>query len=329
MNRWTGTALAVVLASGLAGPAQAEKVLRTSLQLPMSHHLGRNLLDFKQVVERETDGAVRIEVYSSAVFYKDDEVHRAVADGAIEMGVASLTELAEIVPAVDLFSLPFLFSDSAAVKKATRPGSPIRGPLDAAILKTGTRVLWWQAFGGTILLSRGKPIVSPGDVKGRRMRVFGKTVGDYIEALGGTVVHTAGSQQYGAYVRSIVDSGMTGVTAVVSRALYDVMPHLTVTNNADVEFVVLINEGVWQDLTEAQRSVLTQASRRVEFDLREKMDRLEAEALEIVRGKMNVVDLDAAGRDAWRGSGRSVVDTYLERAGALGARLVEAARALR
>ena len=159
--------------------------------------------------------------------------------------------------------------------------------------------------------------------------MFGKTIGDFVAALGGTPVATAGSEQYGAYKRGKVDAGMTGVTAVVSRRLYEVTKHLTVTDHADVEFVVLINEGVWQGLANSERAVIAKAARRVETDLRDKMDRLEAEALALVRSKMNVVELSAAARDDWRRAGGSVVETYLKRAGPLGHRLVEAVRASR
>ena len=89
--------------------------------------------------------------------------------------------------------------------------------------------------------------------------MFGKTIGDFVAALGGTPVATAGSEQYGAYKRGKVDAGMTGVTAVVSRRLYEVTKHLTVTDHADVEFVVLINEGVWQGLANSERAVIAKA----------------------------------------------------------------------
>ena len=48
------------------------------------------------------------------------------------------------------------------------PIPTVRGPLDEAIAGTGSKVLWWQAYGGAILLSNGGPIKSPDDMKGKR-----------------------------------------------------------------------------------------------------------------------------------------------------------------
>ncbi len=309
----------------MASPAQAEKTLRITLQLPIKHHLGQNLLDFKQEVERETGGSIKIEIYPSAQLYKDKEVPQAVSSGAIEMGVASLTRFAGTIPAVDLFYVPFMFPDAEKVRKATEPGSPIRGPLDAAILKTGARPLWWQAFGGAIILSRKEPIRLPADMKGKKVRVFGKTLGEFVKAVGGVPVLMSGSKQFLAYQRGTVDAGMTGLTTIPSRKLYQVMDYVTLTNHADIEFLVLINEQVWQGLTDRERSVINTAARRVEKDLRNKMGQLEADALAFARKKMKVIELSPEDLQQWKKATTSVVDTYIRNAGPLGQQLVEAA----
>lgn len=322
-------AISVFAVVAFNAPAvHAEKVLRITLQLPLKHHLGQNLLDFKSEVERETKGELKIEIYPSAQLYKDKEVPKAVATGAIEMGVASITRFAGTIPAVDIFYVPFLFPNSQLVAKATAPDSPVRGPLDAEILKTGARPLWWQAFGGAIILSKGAPIRTPEDMKGKKVRVFGKLLGEFVKAVDGAPVLLSGSEQFIAYQRGTVDAGMTGLTTIPSRKLYQVMDHVSVTNHADVEFLVLINEKTWQGLSEAQRQTMTKAARRVELELRQKMDGLEADALKFARDKMKVVEITPAELEQWRKATSSVVDTYIKDAGALGAQLVDAARKL-
>jgi C4-dicarboxylate-binding protein DctP len=223
MKRWIVAVLAAGLSFALAPAADAAKVVRITLQLPITHHLGKNLTAFKEEVERETKGEIKIEIYPSAQLYKDSEVPQAVSSGSVEMGVASLAQFAGTIPAVDVFEVPFSFPTWDLVTKATAPGSPIRGPLDDAILKTGARVLWWQAYGGTILLSKGKPIVTPADMKDKKVRVFGKTLGEFVKSVGGAPASVSGSEQFLAYQRGTVDAGMTGVTAVDARKLYQVM----------------------------------------------------------------------------------------------------------
>lgn len=309
----------------LAQSAFAETKLRISLQLPIKHHLGQNLLEFQKEVEKESGGSLKIEIYPSAQLYKDKEVPQAVSSGAIEMGVASITRFAGTIPAVDIFYVPFMFPDSKKIKKATAPGSPVRGPLDEAILKTGARPLWWQAFGGAIILSKGAPIKTPDDMKGKKVRVFGKTLGEFVKATGGAPTLMSGSKQFLAYQRGTVDAGMTGLTTIPSRKLFQVMDHVTITNHADIEFLVLINEKVWQGLTDKERAIITKAGKRVEAELREKVGTLEAEALAFAKTKMTVTEISDDDLAAWKKATASVVDTYIKNAGDLGKQLVEAA----
>jgi len=328
MKRWFFAACAAFFAMAMVPQAHAEKVLRITLQLPLKHHLGQNLTAFKEEVERNTNGEIKVEIYPSAQLYKDAEVPQAVSSGAIEMGVASLARFAGTIPAVDIFYVPFLLPTWDAVTKATAPGSTVRGPLDEAVLKTGARVLWWQAYGGTILLSKDEPIVTPADMKDKKVRVFGKTVGEFVKSVGGAPAMISGSEQFLAYQRGTVDAGMTGVTAVQSRKLYQVMDYLTVTNHADVEFIVLINEKVWQGLTPEQRDVVGKAARKVEVDLRDKMGDLEAAAFEAVGKEMKVIELTPEQLKQWQDSSADVVHSFVESAGPLGKQLVEAAKKL-
>lgn len=328
MKKMSLAVLFTVAFFALASTASASKTLRISLQLPLKHHLGQNLLDFQQEVEKESKGALKIEIYPSAQLYKDKEVPQAVSSGAIEMGVASLTRFAGTVPAVDIFYVPFMFDNPEKVVKATAPDSIIRQQLDNAILKTGTRVLWWQAYGSSILLTKKDIIKTPADMKGKKVRVFGKTLGDTVTSVGGAPTMMSGSKQFLAYQRGTVDAGMTGITAVKSRKLYEVMDHMTLTYNADIEFIVIINEQFWQSLSDQERSIIGKAGARVEKELRDDMGKIEQETLTFVTDKINIVDLTDAERALWHEATKPVVNSYIKRSGDLGKRIVEEAQKL-
>jgi C4-dicarboxylate-binding protein DctP len=311
-----------------ATDAGAATVLRLTSQMPAKHHVGQNLLAFKEIVERESKGELKIEIYPASQLYKDEETPQAVSTGAVDMGSVSLAQFAGTVPATDVFYVPFLLDTQERVRAATAPGSPIRSALDDAILKTGSRVLWWQAFGGSILLSKGFEVRNPEDLKGKKVRVFGKTLGRFVEAVGGAPTMLSGSEQFIAYQRGTVDAGMTGITTVPARKLYQVMDTMTVTNNADVEFVVIVNEKAWQGLSPALREIVTNAGRKVEADLRTEMEKLEADALVETKAKMKVIELTDAERARWRAATQPVIAEFSEWAGPLGATLVKEAQAL-
>jgi C4-dicarboxylate-binding protein DctP len=323
-------ALAVAAPAATSTALAQETTLRITLQLPLKSHLGQNLLLFKEEVETTSNGEIAVEIYDSAQLYKDNEVPQAVGSGAIEMGVASLTRFVGEIPAVDIFYMPFMFNSEELVRAATASGSPIRGPIDEAILDTGSRVLWWQAYGGAIMLSQDGPLKTPADIEDKKVRVFGKTLGSFIEAVGGAPTLISGSEQYLAYQRGTVDVGMTGVSGVKSRSLWEVMDWITVTNHADIEFIVLVNEEFWQGLPEAHRVLIEEAAKKADVAVRDAMAQIEEDAYEAaIENGMQVYALSDEEVAAWRAGARPVIDQYLADSGELGRQLYEAAQELR
>ena len=303
----------------------ADTTLRISLQLPLKSHLGQNLLLFKEEVEKNSDNAIVVEIYDSAQLYKDKEVPQAVGSGAIEMGVASLTRFVGDIPAVDIFYQPFLLNSEDKVRAATAKGSSVRGPIDEAIMDTGSRVLWWQAYGGAIMLSKGTPLKTPEDIKDKKVRVFGKTLGDFVETIGGAPTLISGSEQYLAYQRGTVDIGMTGVSGVKSRSLWEVMDTLTVTNHADIEFIVIVNEDFWQSLPDEHKAIIEAAADKADVAVRDAVADIEATAYAAAEENgMAIYRPTDAELEAWRSASAPVIDNYKASAGELGVKLLEA-----
>ncbi|MEM6462137.1 MAG: TRAP transporter substrate-binding protein DctP [Pseudomonadota bacterium] len=316
------TAVTILLSPALAS---AEKTIRVTLQLPESHSLGQNWNRFKEIVERESNGSLALELFPSAQLYKDNQVPQAVGSGAIEAGSAFLGRFAGSVPAVDVVALPFFFKDEAALRLSISTGSPMRQLLDDAILQeTGARVLWWQAFGRNVYLSRGEPLQVPADVRGKKVRTYGKVQSWTVEALGGAPTLMSGSQQFLAYQQGAVDVGMTGASAVESRKLYEVMDSMTLTFDSVIEFVAVINNNFFESLSNEEQQLILDAALTVESELRDEIYAQEAQAVEALRSKMDVVDLTAEERDQWRQATSGVIDRFTADVGDTGEAVVKA-----
>ncbi len=323
----TGLASAAILAASSLALQAADTTMRISLQLPLKSHLGQNLVMFKDEVEAKSGGAIAVEIYDSAQLYKDKEVPQAVGSGAIEAGVASLTRYVGDIPMVDVFYQPFLFDTEAKVRKAVALGSPIRGPIDTAIEGTGSTVLWWQAYGGAIMLSNGGPVKTPADMAGKKVRVFGKTLGDFTTAAGGAPTIISGSEQYLAYQRGTVDVGMTGVSGVQSRSLWEVMDTITVTNHADIEFIVVVNTNWWNGLPDDHKAIISAAAANAEASVRDEMASIEAKAFASAQENgMKVYTPTAEELAAWKAVAQPVYDAFLEKTGDAGKAMLEAAQ---
>ncbi len=252
----------------------------------------------------------------------------AVGSGAIEAGSAYLGRFTGAVPAVDVVAIPFIFNDEAHLRAAVAPGSAMRKTLDDAILKeTNNKVLWWQAFGRSVYLSKGDPIRVPADMKNKKVRTFGKIQGWTVEALGGAPTLMSGSKQFLAYQQGAVDAGTTGATAVQSRKLYEVMDNMTLSFDSAIEFLAVMNNDFFNSLTPEQQKIIMDSAAEVEADLRNTIYTKEKTTVDAVRDKMNVVDLTADERAQWVAATAGIVDRFKEEAGATGVEAVEAVKA--
>jgi C4-dicarboxylate-binding protein DctP len=322
-------AAAAMLAAGTAG-AEAKTTLRLTLQLPLKGVLDQNVQMFKEEVEKATKGEIEIQIFDSGSLYQDKDVPKAVGSGQIEMGVASLARYVGDVPAVDVFYIPALFDTDSKLRAAVAPGSPVRGPLDAAMAKTGAKVLWWQAYGSTILLTKGEPLRSPDELKGKKVRVFGKLLGTWVQANGGSPVNVAGSEQYFAYQRGTVDIGMTAPDTIKTRKMWEVMKSVTLAGQAAVEFVVVINDKAWAKLSAAQQKIVADAAVKAEKSLRDQFETIAKESIEAGKANGMTIHIPQGAEAAkWRASADAVRDAFLAGAGPLGKQVYEAAAKLK
>ena len=89
--RTASAALALALAL-CAGPALAQTAptkMRISHQVPTGHHLHKALEFYKAELEKETKGAIQVEIFPSEQIAKAAENHPQVARGAIEAALRS------------------------------------------------------------------------------------------------------------------------------------------------------------------------------------------------------------------------------------------------
>ena len=319
----------LILVAGVCNPTltKAEKVIRVTLQLPETHSLGQNWLSFKSIVEKKSGGSLKVQLFPSAQLYKDKQVPEAVGSGAVEAGSAFLGRFAGSVPAVEVINVPFLFDNEAALRAAVSTGSKMRNILDTAVLKeTGAKVLWWQAFGRNVYLNNDNPIRLPADIKGKKVRTYGKILGWTVEALGGAPTLMSGSKQFLAYQQKAVDVGMTGASAVKSRKLYEVMNHMTLSFDSAIEFVAVMNNKFFEGLSKSNQSIILEASKIVEKQLRDQIYAEESAIVDELRSKMTVTDLSENERAKWRAATEGVVDRFIKERGKNAESVIKAVR---
>lgn len=329
MNTLFRRSILSIALTGLSAAAIAGTTISVTSQLPETHPVSQNWIDFGKLIEEKSDGELSIQLFPSAQLFKDKEVPEAVGSGAISAGSTFIGRFAGSVPAVDVIAVPFIFNSEEHLRAAVAPGSDLRKAIDSKILaETGARVLWWQAYGRNVYLSNGEPIVEPADIEGKKIRTYGKVHGWTAEALNAAPALLSGSEQFLAYQQGVVDVGMTGASAVKSRKLYEVMSSMTLTFDSAIEFLAVINNDLYESLSAEEQQIIDEAAKTVEQQLRDKVYAEENATVNEMKDYMNVVELTDAQRADWQKATQSVVDRFIQETGATGAEAVKAIRSV-
>lgn len=323
--------LALFVSQVMAWPAVGEEtLLRISLQLSASDPIGENLFDFKRDVEAGTKGAVKVEIYDQAKFYLDYQVPEAVGSGAIEMGVAPLAQYSSDVPAAGVFMQPFLFNFDAIVRAAADRKSEIRTTIDSEIQKqSGARVLWWQPYGPNVIMAKGA-LSNPDMIVNRRVRVFDEVAAEFVSLCGGTPHVISDAKQVEAFDLNIVDSSIASIASLRDYRLWEKIDTITNIRHSENIFLVVINDSTFKALSPEQQEVLLKAARAAENSIWSKFQKIEADtyAYAISKG-VKIQQLTPDDTIAWRICSSSILESFIGRAGAVGAKLFAAYGRLR
>jgi C4-dicarboxylate-binding protein DctP len=316
-----------------APDVRAQQVkLKATLMVPISHPiLGAGLVRFKEEVEKSSNNTVSIEIFDKAQLFGATEVVGAVSSGAVDIGVAASYHFASRIPAIAILDQPFLFNFSALVRAAATPGSEIRSMIDQAILANlGARVLWWQGLGNTVFFSKGKGVADPEQMKGQRVGVNGKALAELVAQCGGHPVELSFERLYDVMKGGGLDMTMGGISAVRVFPLWEFTDIITRTQHVPVEFLLIINERVWQSLDHARRTAIADAAARVELGMRERLSEMETKIAAFASSKgFKIQDLTPDQVVEWRACSAGLIADYMDKNGQFGGKLMAAYGRLR
>jgi C4-dicarboxylate-binding protein DctP len=325
---WPLLSIVLLLIAPSAAASEPIKV-RFSLQVSATEpFLGAPIGRFKEEVERETGKAIVVEIIDNV---KDDQIVGAIRSGANEMGLAPLYGIGRVLPAAGFMEQPFLFNFDDLIRAATSPESEVRKLIDDAILSTmGLRVLWWETIGPQAIFTKKGDARHPRSITGKKMRAGSPTTSSFAAHCGGAPLIVSTSKVQQAMADGTLDMVMMAPAAVWTRDLWKVSAAMTRTDHTAVEFLVVINEKVWQSLGDKHQSIFVQAARRVESDARERSVELNEEAYDFARSKgMKVHELSPHDVAEWRACSSDVLVDFMGKGGELAQALMSAYGRLR
>ena len=253
----TAFSLAMMSVSGSA--AAAEYTMRISHQLPPTHHSAVNLDQFAKEVKAATKGRVEVQNFGSAQLFKPNQNHPAVASGKIEGALILNFQWGGTIPEMSVTIIPYLMTSVA--KQKAFIGSPASKLLDAKMEAKGVKnIAWIVDTNDGIFTSAQKPLISPADFPGLKIRGLNKLFDAGLEAMGASPLSMPGSEVYQALQTGILDAGFTGTKAAYSRKYFEIQKFGVASNIILAFDNLVVNPAWWNGLPPDLRKAIQGAA---------------------------------------------------------------------
>ena len=248
----------------LAAPVFAQETREFSVSTVLSDAFpwGQAAEKWAELVNERSDGRLTLKVYPNAQLVSGDQTREfsAMRSGLIDMAVASTINWSPQVPELNLFSLPFLMPDEAAIDAITQGSSGEK--IFAAIDKKGVMPLAWGENGFRELSNSKHTIDGPEDVQGLKVRVVGSPLFlDTFSTLGANPTQMSWADAKPALTTGAID-GQENPLSVFDVARVDQVgqSYLTLWHYMADPLIFGVNKKVWKSLPKADRELLQQAA---------------------------------------------------------------------
>ena len=321
-------ALVVALAAALAAAVSMSAFAQTPIVIKFSHVVatdtpkGQAAARFKQLAEKATQGRVKVELYPNSQLYKDKEELEALQLGAVQMLAPSLAKFGPLgAKEFEVFDLPYIFPTKAALYAVTE------GPIGKGLLhKLGSKGITGLAFwdNGFKVMSANRPLRTPADFKGLKMRIQASRVLDaQMRALGANPQVLAFSEVYQALQMGVVDGTENPPSNVYTQKMHEVQKHITMSHHGYLGYAVIVNKKFWDGLPADIRSSLEAAMRDATTFEKAIAQRDNDMAIEAIRktGKTAIHTPTLAEQVAWR---TALLPVHKEMEGRIGKELIAA-----
>lgn len=252
----TNLAFCIALGATAAAPVLAQDVtLRASHNANADEPYGVGLRKMDELLRERTGGKAAIQVFDNATLGDEMESIQGTQMGTVDIAVTANETLANFVPDLSVFSLPFLFADSEQMDRALQ---------DPEVIAQAQEVLNAQGFhlitffsAGTRHVMTKKPIEEMSDLDGLKIRTMQNPAHvDTFRAFGANPTPLAYTELYGALETGVVDGAEAANTNFYAQKFYEVAPDWAMIGWLELVAPVIMGEAAYQALPDDVRAAL-------------------------------------------------------------------------
>jgi tripartite ATP-independent transporter DctP family solute receptor len=234
-----------------------------SVTIKVSHYFSDSnpqhqaLEQFAEELDEKSDGKIKVQLFPNSTLGNEAQSINGVRNGTIEMAlIGNLMQQSD--PMLGVFEFPFLFRSTEQAKKVLNgePGKQVKEKYS----DFGVHHLAYSISGFRHLTSN-KPVNSPEDYKGLRIRVPNNTMFiNMAESLGWSVQALPLPEVYTALEQGVVDGEENPYSMIDAQGFYEVQKYIIETGHMFTNLNLIFSQKKWDSLTDEQKKLITEAA---------------------------------------------------------------------
>ena len=229
-------------------------------------------------LETATNGKYKVQMFPGGVLGGEKEMIEQTQVGAINILRTSLGPLGPVVPDVNVFNMPFVFRNEAHMRAV------IDGPIGQEILDKITAspskmvALGWMDGGSRSLYTK-KPVRTPADLKGQKVRMMGNPLFvDTMNAMGGNGIAMGYGEVFSALQTGVLDGAENNPPSMFTSNHYSAgAKYYAQTNHLIIPEIFVMSRVTWDKMTPDEQTMVKKFSREAQFEQRALWDKSVAE----------------------------------------------------
>lgn len=253
---------ALAMSAPAAMAADYKPEYKMSLVVGTAFPWGKGGEIWADLVRERTNGRINMKLYPGVSLVQGDQTREftAIRQGLIDVAVGSTINWSPQIRELNLFSLPFLMPDYAAIDALVQ-GDVGKG-LFQVVEKAGVVPLAWGENGYRQITNSKRDIKTPEDLKGLKLRAVGSPLFmDIFSALGANPTQMSWADAQPALASGAVDGQENPLSIFTAAKLHTVgQKHVTLWNYIADPLIFVVNKQVWESWTKEDQDIVRQAA---------------------------------------------------------------------
>jgi TRAP-type transport system periplasmic protein len=291
--------LAALIFLAVAGPAQAQIVIKLGTIAPEGSPWHTALLKLQQRWKEISGGKVTLRIYAGGVAGDEPDMLRKMKIGQLHAVGITSSKLRSVVPDLEAAAFPLLVRDDAELDYVLQKIRPV---LEQQIESNGFKVLTWASAGWVRFFSK-EPVISPEDLKKRKLFFWGSDT-TYIDLLKNSGFHPvplAVTDLLPSLQTGLVDTFASPPEIALAFQWFALAPNMTDLRWQPLQSLTIIAMRKWEEIPADLRGPLAEAAAETGRNLQKEIHDLEQKSVTVMKEHgLKVHEVPPAVMEEWR-----------------------------